>query len=97
MSAVLTDPVRDALAEGYVRGVPPWCPGVEKIDGPIARKHPCDLCGKPCSYLALHHKPRRSYRAFAVCTGCGNAQEWQPRSGKLRQETHRSHGQPPKC
>jgi hypothetical protein len=71
-----SDRITEALGEGYVRGVPPWCPQVRAIDAPIAQSEPCESCGQAVLYVALHHRQRRSYRAFAQCTACGAASEF---------------------
>jgi hypothetical protein len=63
-------PIDLALLDGYQRGTPPWSPDVAAIDGPIARDYPCPRCETSCSYVPLHHRTRRSYRAFARCESC---------------------------
>ena len=46
----------------------------QAIDREIAEKHPSSCCDVPCTYRAEHSED--GYRAFAVCSKCGQTEEF---------------------
>lgn len=62
---------QEAVAEGYV----PGSPGASgMIDRDIAEREPCESCGGKVEYCPL--MKGESYRAFAICTECGEETEF---------------------
>ena len=65
--------------EGYRPVAPPassW-PGGRNIDAAVCRTTRCDRCGqRGLTYTPFFRAAPRSYRAFAVCPGCGHTVEF---------------------
>ena len=66
----------EMLEQGYQPGAPAFA---GSIDGPVATETPCE-CGGEMEYKPFM-KPRAergddNYRAFAVCTECGERVEF---------------------
>ena len=69
----LSDLERLGELHGYIWG---FSGTAAEIDGPIAEDTPCLVCGGKCKYRPFMTPGGRSYRAFAVCTVCGEALEF---------------------
>lgn len=74
----LQELIESGELEGYWEGTPPTNPralvdGVS-IDREIAEETPCEKCGGKCEFHPYTNGT--SYRAFAVCTQCGNTVEF---------------------
>lgn len=75
--ATLQELIERGELEGYEPGTPHFpnalIDGVG-IDRGVAEDNPCGACGGACEFHP--YTDGTSYRAFAVCTRCGNAVEF---------------------
>jgi hypothetical protein len=71
------EPIRAALAEGWLPGPPPWLSvATLSIDVETALELGCERCGSgDISFRAVHQRRARRYRGFAVCRRCNHATE----------------------
>jgi hypothetical protein len=75
------DELLDAMAaEGYTNQWPNVNPNAlvygASIDQEVAESVPCPECHGKCEYKPFVDNSGHSYRAFSVCTVCGEAYEF---------------------
>jgi len=75
-----TDILEALQFQGYTQRWPAHNPNAlvdgASIDREVAEETPCPECGGKCEYKPFVDDSGHSYRAFAVCTVCGEAQEF---------------------
>lgn len=77
----LADFIRSGELDDYRPGRPRFTRDPAECDRPIVEQFSCPQCNQPLTYRQFHREDAHtrqhlSYRAFAVCTACGTAEEF---------------------